>query len=443
MRQRIHRTPAALAALLLAGLTALAGGAAAPAQASPTASGEAGSLLVILDVSGSMGRTDASGTTLMQGARQAVAALVDGVPDETPVGLRLYGSDYPGNNERQGCTDTRVAVPIAEAGTNGAKITAAMRGLKPTGFTPIGAALTAAADDFGPEGERTIVLVSDGEDTCGNPEPCRAARQLQRQGIDVRIDTVGLFLEGNRAARRQLSCIADATGGTFVTADDAAELTTELTAASTRAVRRYETAGTPIEGGTAQTTAVDIEPGTTYTDDITGGEARWYRFEAEEGQEVTVALTEDGSASYGCCLKLRLLGPDANQIHFDNAFNRTGIAQTLNVRSGRSPLRDSGAHYVSVELDADDVDGAIPFDLVVEVTGEPATEEPAEEPTEEATAEPTDEPTAEPAAERTGAADASDSGVPGWLYAVIGVLAVAVLGLGVAVVVLLRRPRTG
>lgn len=436
MRQLITRSRAALAALLLGGITGVAG-VTTPAQGSPTASEAGGSLLVILDVSGSMAREDGSGTTLMQGARQAVQALVDSVPEEMPVGLRLYGSDYPGNNERQGCTDTRVAVPIDAAGANAAKITQAMQGLKPTGFTPIGTALTQAADDFGPEGERTIVLVSDGEDTCGNPPPCRAAQQLKRQGIDVRIDTVGLFLEGNRAAQRQLSCIADATGGSFVTADDAAELTSELTAASTRAVRRYETAGTRIEGGTAQTTAVDIEPGTTYSDDITGKEARWYRFEAQEGQDVTITLTEDGSVEYGCCIELRLNDPSGQQIAFENGYNTSGVAKTLNIASWDNGLRNSGEHYFSVTMKAGGLTGALPYDFTVEVSGEPAAEEPTEEPTPTPTAEPSDEPTEEPVVK---ASDTDDgSGVPGWLYAVLAVLAVAVLALGGLVVVLLRR----
>ena len=433
--RRSRTALAGLTALLIGGATVFAG-ATAPAQASPTTAEGSGSLLVILDVSGSMARQDSAGTTLMQGARQAVRALVDSVPEDMPVGLRLYGSDYPGNNERQGCTDTRLAVPIAAAGTNAGKVTQAMQGLKPTGFTPIGTALKQAAGDFGPEGERTIVLVSDGEDTCGNPDPCQAARQLKRQGIDVRIDTVGLFLEGNRAAQRQLSCIADATGGSFVTADDAAELTSELTAASTRAARRYETSGTPIEGGTAQTTAVDIEPGTTYSDDITKGEARWYRFEVEEGQTVRVALTEDGSVDYGCCVFLRLVDPSGNQVTSQNTYNRSGVAKTINIASYDGGVHDSGVHYVSVTMTADDINGALPYDFTIEVSGEPTAEEPSESPTPTPTAEPTEEPT-EPVTE---AADSDDgSGVPGWLYAVLAVLAVAVLALGGLVVMLLRR----
>ncbi|MET8727169.1 hypothetical protein ABZV81_08275 [Streptomyces parvus] len=38
-------------------------------------------------------------------------------------------------------------------------------------------------------GTRTILLISDGEDNCGTPEPCRVAEELARVGAGVRIDT--------------------------------------------------------------------------------------------------------------------------------------------------------------------------------------------------------------------------------------------------------------
>lgn len=427
---RVRR--ATTAALALLGGAVLAGTiAAGPANAEPAD----GAVLVILDVSGSMQRDDGTGTTLMQGARDAVAALLDDLPDETPVGLRLYGASYAGNNERQGCRDTELAVPIGPAGTTGSRIERAVDRARPTGFTPIGGALAAAAGDFGPEGQRTIILVSDGEDTCGSPAPCQAARRLAAQDIDVRVDTIGLRLQGDRAAQQQLRCVADATGGSFVTADDTAALTREMTAASTRAVQRYETAGESVAGGPALTQATPVEPGTAYTDSVVGGEARWYSFEAGEGQGVRLVLTEDGSVEHGCCLELRVIDPEGSGLRFENGFNRAGTAETYIATVDE--LGASGTHYVQVSLTADDATGSLPYDFTLEVSGDGA-EEPTEEPS------PSEEPTPE-AAETEDAEDteaimpASDGGTPTWLYLALGILALAVLALGGAVVVLLRR----
>ena len=46
----------------------------------------------------------------------------------------------------------------------------------PTGETPIAYALQQAATDLGPDGNRTVVLVSDGIATC-DPDPCEVAEQ--------------------------------------------------------------------------------------------------------------------------------------------------------------------------------------------------------------------------------------------------------------------------
>ena len=46
--------------------------------------------------------------------------------------------------------------------------------------------------------------------------------------------------------RRQLQCIADAGGGTYVDANDPDALRRELLAAFARAFRAYEPSGTPV-----------------------------------------------------------------------------------------------------------------------------------------------------------------------------------------------------
>jgi Ca-activated chloride channel family protein len=124
--------------------------------------------------------------------------------------------------------------------------------LRPTGFTPIGHALALAARDLPADGPRTIVLVSDGEDTCTPPDPCEVARNLRAQGVAVKVETVGLLLEGPKA-RGQLQCIARATGGSYRDVSSVADLASSLVDISSRAARGVTT-GSGSKGRPARPT---------------------------------------------------------------------------------------------------------------------------------------------------------------------------------------------
>ena len=90
------------------------------------------------------------------------------------------------------------------------------------------------------------MLVSDGEDTCAPPAPCDVADELHQQGIDLTIHTVGFKVDAT--ARDQLSCIAQATGGTYSDAADATQLTQALATKVDYAITGYTTVGTPVTG---------------------------------------------------------------------------------------------------------------------------------------------------------------------------------------------------
>jgi hypothetical protein len=170
-------------------------------------------LLLILDASGSMDRSDADGVRLIDGAKQALLDLLDTIPDDVLVGLRVYGHQHPNDDPVRGCTDTELVVPIGPL--DRAAMGSAIESFDAKGYTPIGLSLQEAADDFPPAvATKAIVLVSDGLDTCAPPDPCDVAQGLFAEGIFVRIETVGLVLD-DTAARDQLQCIADSTGGTY------------------------------------------------------------------------------------------------------------------------------------------------------------------------------------------------------------------------------------
>ncbi|NED08410.1 VWA domain-containing protein [Streptomyces sp. SID6648] len=278
---------AALLALVAGALPAAAAPLAPVAPGDDTADGGgAGGLVMVLDSSGSMADDDGAGRTRMESARGAVGAVVDALPDGYPTGLRVYGAD-----RTSGCTDTRLVRPVEPLDRDAVK--RAVDGVRPKGDTPIGLSLRKAAQDLpepagGAVGTRTILLISDGEDNCGTPEPCRVAEQLARAGVGLRIDTVGFQVKG--AARAQLECVAAAGNGRYYDAPDAAALARQLQRAAQLTAEGYRFEGRPVTGGDGGDTAPVLRPG-QYLDSIGPGETRYYAADFDAVSTANFAAT--------------------------------------------------------------------------------------------------------------------------------------------------------
>lgn len=243
-----------------------------------------GAMLLVMDASGSMNETDASGEILLDGAKQALRGVVEALPDGTQVGLRVYGHRVPNTDQENGCQDTELIHPVAPL--DRPALLAAIDGFDAVGYTPIGLSLREAAADLPPEGPRSIILVSDGEDTCAPPEPCDVAAEISGEGIDLVVHTVGFALGDNDAARSELECIAEAGGGEFHDAADGAELASTLTDVSGREARRYQTTGAALVGAPVPGQADTGQVGAAHTDVVLGTEVNFYRFEVAPGTQV-------------------------------------------------------------------------------------------------------------------------------------------------------------
>lgn len=198
-----------------------------------------------MDASSSMLQPDEGGTRL-DVAKRAATDLVDSLPDTSRVGMLAYGTqvgDAP-ENHAPGCEDIRTLAPVGAVDKD--RLRAEVAGLEARGYTPIGNALRAAADGLSPDAsERSIVVVSDGIDTCAPPPPCEVAADLADEGVGLAVHVVGF--RADEATRTELECIAGATGGTYRQADDAAALSESLNFLAQRAIVGYETAGTEFE----------------------------------------------------------------------------------------------------------------------------------------------------------------------------------------------------
>lgn len=256
----------------------------------PAAETDYSRMILVLDSSGSMAEP-AGSTTKIEAAKQALGTVVEGLPDEAYVGLRVYGATVFSREDKGACTDSQLVV--GPGTDNRAELAAALETYEPYGETPIAHALREAARDIGGESSRSIVLVSDGIATC-DPDPCVVAGELAEQGIDLQINVVGLAVDAD--ARAQLRCIAAKGNGTYYDADDADDIVESLDLAAMRSLRQFALEGVPVEGGT-ESAPTPVQPG-LWSDAIgtTDEEAeRWFSYtRTMPGSTVRFGLTSLG-----------------------------------------------------------------------------------------------------------------------------------------------------
>ena len=196
---------------------------------SPALSQNAKSVSIVLDASGSMNARLPDGETRIYAAKRAVAGLVSKMSGDTRIALWAYGHRSP--TQKKDCQDVGLLVDFAPLDVNKTEVMAQTQQLQARGYTPITTALTAAAKSIAGEesGERVVLLVSDGHETCAT-DPCVAARALAEADARLVIHTIGFGV--GAAARTQLQCIANVARGTYFDANNAATLATTLTKAT-------------------------------------------------------------------------------------------------------------------------------------------------------------------------------------------------------------------
>lgn len=383
LRVIILRRAAAGAFALLAALT-LPG--APPAHADPTTTGQdAPRVELVLDVSGSMRAADIDGRSRISVAQQSFDDVVDALPEQTQLGIRVLGSTYPGNDKAVGCRDTRQLAPVGPVDRTQAK--AAIATLRPTGWTPIGLALRAAAHDLGSgDTTRRIVLITDGEDDCAPPDPCDVARELAAQGTHLVVDTLGLTLDDS--VRRQLTCIAGATGGTYTAVQHQGQLTSRLQQLVHRADDTYTRTPAQVDGGADCATAPLLGPG-VYADREQTAEHRWYRVPVGPGQElrasVSMSLDRPLVPDYG--ILLRATSPGGQE-----------LVRGTDAGSGRTDVLSTGLRWAQSQA-------------LTDVPADTSGDTPTDEPTDAATATGTaSDSAATPAASTDAPTDTAASG---------------------------------
>lgn len=206
---------------------------------------------LILDASGSMYNRLADGRYRIDAAKDVLVDLISGLPTDSDlhVGLRVYGARIQARDDGA-CEDSHLEVPIA--GVDRSALRSTVENTLARGATPIAYSLQLAAQDLPPSGERRVVLVTDGLESCGGD--LRAVADLYAElGIDLRI--VGFDLDESAAAA--FAAIAD-----FENAVSAEELAGALQGAlgdvAAANAERVSVAVTVTRGGETTTEGVTV-----------------------------------------------------------------------------------------------------------------------------------------------------------------------------------------
>ncbi|HEX2446902.1 MAG TPA: VWA domain-containing protein [Methyloceanibacter sp.] len=184
--------------------------------------------MIVFDASGSMSGNQTLGIPNSRARIDEVrAALAQVLPTATKhrrVGLITYG---PGPYNQ--CNVKLDLKPTPDAAN---QIMSAVNALVPAGKTPLTSAVEQAAEVLNYRDKPgVIVVVTDGEETCGR-SPCALAKQLHLLGDQLTVHVIAFRYEGfswtGGSSVMELMCLADENRGVYTRANSEEELVEAL-----------------------------------------------------------------------------------------------------------------------------------------------------------------------------------------------------------------------
>ncbi len=183
-------------------------------------------IIFIYDASGSMwGQME--GRTKMEIAADVLSNSIAKLPAGQQFGFVAYGHRTKGD-----CEDVEFLVDVEDG--SGARITEAVKDIKPLGKTPLAYSALQVIDKLRETGiKATIILVTDGIESCGG-NLCEVIKAARAEGIDFKLHIIGFGLKD--ADKDELLCAAQAGNGNYYDAANAEGLGEVLDAAAATGV---------------------------------------------------------------------------------------------------------------------------------------------------------------------------------------------------------------
>lgn len=176
-----------------------------------------GGIEVILDASGSMLKRLPDGQRRIEVARGALTSLVgDSLPAGMPFAFRAFGLEA-------GACHSELVVPLGPLDPSAARQAIGAVPAVNEARTAIAESLRLAARDLADvAAPRVVVLVTDGDETCGG-DVAAAIGEIRAAGTDLRLTIVGFAIDDSALAET-FSAWARAGGGRYLPAEDSAGL---------------------------------------------------------------------------------------------------------------------------------------------------------------------------------------------------------------------------
>jgi len=225
-----------------------------------------GAVELILDASGSMLQRE-DGVRRIEIARTVLDELVrEHLSEENDFALRVFG-----HKEVDKCrTDLEIAVAPLNRQQAADRISSinAMNLAR----TPIADSLALVPSDLaGVEGPKTIILITDGEETCDG-DPAAVIESLRASGLDVQISVVGFAID-DAQLRSDFESWAELGGGSYFDARSAEELIQSLRTVISGPFRVFDAQDNVVGQGVIGGAPI-VLPAGTYRVETTGSPAQ-------------------------------------------------------------------------------------------------------------------------------------------------------------------------
>lgn len=173
----------------------------------------------IIDASASMNETIGDQSKI-EIAREALADELRILPDNVAAGLRVFGGQL---GEGDACQDT--VQLLSPAAAQGEQLISELARVAPAGEAPLTEAIVQAvgAFDLDSNARQTLIIITDGVDTCEQNAIEQLTTLTRRLGINLDLHLVGLGVT-NSTARDELSALAVAVDGRYYEANSAEEI---------------------------------------------------------------------------------------------------------------------------------------------------------------------------------------------------------------------------